>query len=70
MNWQDIIRTLVRPIMIAFMGFTSWQLVLKGIYNPQVFDLTFVQLWIGAFLAVAGEWMVIERPLLKIAKKG
>jgi hypothetical protein len=69
MNWQDTVRTLVRPAVLAFMGYTSWLLVQRGLYNPEIFELIFVKAWIGLFITGVGEW-IVERPLLKIGGKG
>ena len=60
----ELARGIVRPLLIAFLGLTSFILVLANmIYEIEL--TTYAKLWIGLFIFGGGEW-ILERPIGKM----
>lgn len=55
----EIIRAAVRPILIIFLGITSFLLIVNEMEG------TWVDWWIGLFIFGGGEW-IFERPVVKL----
>ena len=60
-NTLEFIRGVVRPILIAFLGITSFMMVI----NYDVLVGPWVDIWIGTFVFGGGEW-ILERPISKV----
>jgi len=62
MDFKESVRTATRPILIFFMGVTSFYFLANGMGNE------WINWWIRVFLSALAEW-ILERPILKIAGK-
>jgi len=58
----DLVKTLMRPILITGMGVAAFYFIVAGI------DTEATQWWIKIFFAGVVEW-IIERPVIKVATK-
>jgi len=56
----EILRAIVRPILIGFLGITSFWLIMNEMTGM------WVDWWIGVFIFGGMEW-VLERPIIKLA---
>jgi len=60
-NTIETVRAIVRPILIFFLGLTSFLLVI----NYDVLSGKWVDIWIGVFVFGGCEW-ILERPITKV----
>lgn len=58
----EIIRATVRPILIAFLGITSFLLIINEMEGM------WVDWWIGVFIFGGCEW-ILERPISKLGMR-
>jgi len=61
--FKERIRATTRPVLLVLLLVGSWYFIANGLEG------TWVNSWIGLFIAGCGEWL-LERPVLKALKRG